>query len=124
MKDSPDFFPEVSLAAGLLPCRVKERARHPLYLIRQESEEPEHHRDHAQVLLTQAVVVLEMVSLVLEGAEGLVLCLPSRAASAHDGVDVVTGEGEIRDPAEVLCSPWAVFPVFQDIDRKIPDWRR
>jgi hypothetical protein len=120
VKDSPDLFPEVSLAAGFLPCRSKERTRHLLYLIRQESEEHEHHKDHAQVFPAQSVVVLEVVSLVLEGVEGLVLHLPPGAACAHDGVNVFTGEGEVRNPAEVLCAAGALFPVLQDIDQKIP----
>ncbi len=71
VEDRPDFFPQVSLTAGLLPGGSKERTRHPLDLIRQESEEPEHHEDHAQVLLAQSVVVLEMIALVEELVESL-----------------------------------------------------
>ena len=66
VKDSPHLFPEVSLTAGLLPGRSKQRTGHLLDLVRQEGEEHEHHKDHAQVLLAQSIVVLEMVSLVLE----------------------------------------------------------
>jgi len=120
VKDSPDLFPQVSLAAGLLPGRSKERARHLLDLVGQEGEEHEHHKDHAQVLFAQTIIVLEMVSLVLEGIEGLVLYPPSGAASAHDGVDVFPGEREIRDPAEVPCAGGALFPVLQDIDQEVP----
>ncbi|MGD9817863.1 MAG: hypothetical protein AB7V04_04090 [Desulfomonilaceae bacterium] len=54
VEDRPDFFPQVSLTAGLLPGSSKERTRNLLDLVRQETEEHEHHEDHAQVLLTQS----------------------------------------------------------------------
>ena len=45
-----------------------------------KGEHHEHTRNQAQILLAEAVVVLEMVSLVLEGVEGLVFDFPAGAA--------------------------------------------
>ena len=54
-----------------------------------------------EVFLTQTIVMTEVVALVFQGVERLVFDFPAGTAGAHYLVNVVAGDGEIRNPAEI-----------------------
>jgi len=56
--------------------------------------------DRGKVLFAQAVVVVQVVALVLEGVEGLVFNPPPGPSGPHDLVDVGGSDFQVGDPTE------------------------
>jgi len=54
------------------------------------------------MLLSQTKVVAELVPLVFQGVQCLVLYFPPSAGTAHKLVDILPGDLQIRNPAEML----------------------
>ena len=72
------------------------------------------------MFLAQPEVVTQVVALVLQGVEGFVLDPPAGAAGTHDLVNVVRGNGDIRNPAETHQLILVVqLPVLQDVDHYV-----
>ena len=63
--------------------------------------------------------MLQVVSLVFEGVEGFIFHLPPGSSPAHDEIDVLFGESEIRDPGEVLLAVVPYLPIFEKIDADV-----
>ena len=117
MEKRSDPFPQRSLAPAFLSGGLKYRTAELLELVDQESQHRQVHEHCAQVLVAQAVIVAEVVTLVLQGIEGLVLYPPPGAATTHDVVDVSRGQFKIRHPAETLLAAIvAHLPVLEDVD--------
>lgn len=70
------------------------------------------------MLFPQAVVMLEVVALVLQGVEGLVLDPPAGTAATHDFVSVLLGNHKICHPTEMLflVAIGISLPVFEEVD--------
>lgn len=100
VEEGAHAIPEVSLAAQFLQHRLEQAAAQLLSLVHQECEHHKLDEVHTQVFFAETVVMLEIVSLVLEGVKGLVLDFPSGATSSHDPVDVLLAQGDVRDPGE------------------------
>lgn len=118
-KYGANVFPQLSFGTGHFPGCLEKGTGQLLNLVGQESQEHERQEYQAEIFLAETEVVLAMVSLVFQCVESLVFHLPSSAASAHDGIGVFLGDGEIRNPTEVLCAPGASFPVFEDTNQKL-----
>ena len=73
-----------------------------LNLIDQERRHNQMNKYFGQVLLTQPVVVTKIISLVLQGVEGLILYFPPGTGAAHEQVNVVLGYIQVGNlcPAE------------------------
>ena len=119
IEHGPHPLPKIPFAAKLFPNGAKQGATELLGLIDKEGEHHEHHEVGGKILFAQPEVVLEVISLILQGVEGLVLDLPTRPTAPHDLVSVLFGDGEIGDPAERFHLVSRHFPVFQDIYQKI-----
>ena len=64
------------------------------------------------MLVTMTEVVFEVVTLVLQGVEGLVLDTPARTSGAHYLHQVVISYWQVRNPREALLSAVGMlFPV-------------
>lgn len=71
-------------------------------------------------MLAQTIIVLEIVSLILKGVEGLIFDFPTRSAGPHDPVDVVLAKGNVGYPAEPFrCAILIQLPIFKDIDSDV-----
>ena len=93
-ESAPDGLEELSFGSPFLADFTVERAAELLQLINQKRKHHEGKEGEAQVLLAEAEVVLEMVSLVFERVEGFSLDFPAGASAPHDVIDVVAGEGK------------------------------
>jgi hypothetical protein len=64
------------------------------------SETPahQHRQHHRQMLLAVTIVMLEMISLVFQGVEGLILDLPPSASGPHYYFYRAPGQLQILDP--------------------------
>src|SRR5271157_4417500 len=62
--------------------------------------------------------MLQVISLVFQGVEGLILDLPAGLSPPHDVPDVLRNQEKVGDPTEMLNPPIGVdLPVFQHIDQ-------
>jgi len=114
MKLASYLLPQGSLGFPLLPGGLEERAAQLLYLVNQKGQHHEQDQHLTEMLLSQAEVVAELVSLVFQGVECLVLYFPPGAGAAHKLVDILPGDLQIRNLAEMLFfTGFAVeFPIF------------
>ena len=76
-KDRANPFPESSLAAQLFPNGTKEIAAELLGLVHEKRQHHEDDEHTSEMLLTQPIVVAQVIALSLERIEGLVLDPPS-----------------------------------------------
>src|SRR5271166_3890623 len=112
------LFPEVALGLHFVPSRLEQGTTQLLNLIYQESQHHQQGQHHRQVLLTVSVVMLQVISLVFQGVEGLILDLPAGSSPPHDVPDVLRNQEKVGDPTEMLNPSIGVdLPVFQHIDQ-------
>ncbi len=79
------------------------------------------HKDRAQVLLAQAVIMAEVIALIFERVESLVLDSPSGAAAPHDLHDIVGGDLKVGHPTEAIEDDHFLafghnLPVLEEVD--------
>jgi len=72
------------------------------------------------VLFAQAVIMTKMITLILQGIEGLILYFPSGSGTTHEQEYIVFSDVQISNPAETLnFSGFGIlFPV---LDKGYPD---
>ena len=63
--------------------------------------------------------MFQVVALILERVEGFIFHLPPGTTTAHDLIDIVLGEGKVRNPAKGLVSAILTLPVLQDVDEHV-----
>ena len=64
--------------------------------------------------------MLQVISLVFQGVEGLILDLPAGSSPPHDVPDVFRNQEKVGDPTEMLHRSIGVdLPVFQHIDQLV-----
>ena len=78
----------------------------------------EHHKDYAQILLPEPIVMSEMVALVFESIEGFIFNFPACAAASHKFTGIALCYGKISNPTEMLRFFGCDFPVFQEINQQ------
>ena len=71
-----------------------------LNLVNKESQHHEQDKHLAEMLLAQAEVVAELVSLVLQGVECLVFYFPPGTGTAHKLVDILFGDIQVRSRSQ------------------------
>src|SRR5208283_3899381 len=64
-------------------------------------------------------VMLEVVTLILEGVKRLILYLPTAPAAPHQSVHRVLPQRQVDDSTEVFNPFLGNLPVFQEVDQKI-----
>jgi hypothetical protein len=116
VKQRAHLFPESFLRADFFENGLEKGATESQGLIDQECEHHDLHKDHAEVLLSEAVVVLEVVALVFQGVEGLIFDLPPGAARPHDATNIGLGDGNVGDPGEPDLFIASHLPVFEEVD--------
>lgn len=118
-ESAPDGLKQLPLGSPLLADLAVQGATELLELVNQKGEHHDGKEGQAQILLAEAKVVLEVISLILEGVEGFVFDFPAGAPAPHDVVDIVLGQGEVGNPTEVLGLLAVILPVFQDVDEEV-----
>jgi len=98
VKQGAHLLPEGFLRSNLFENGLKQCTTELLRLVDQERQHRHFHKDHAQILFAEAVVMLEMVPLVFQGVEGFILDFPASAAGSHDPVDTLLGQRDVGDP--------------------------
>jgi len=116
VKKRAHLFLESFLGSGFFENGLEKGAAELLGLIDQEGEQHDLHKDHAEVLLSEAVVVLEVVALVFQGVEGLIFDFPSGATGPHDAIGIGLGDGNVGDPGESDHVIARHLPVFEEVD--------
>ena len=102
MELASNFFPKESLGLPFFPGCLEKWAAQLLKLVNQKGQHHEQDEHLTEMLLAQAEVVAEPVSLVLQGIERLVLYFPPGTGAAHKLVDIFFGDVQIRNPAKML----------------------
>ena len=97
-----DLLPEVALGLHLVPGRLEQGTTRLLNLIHQEGQHHQKGEHHRQVLLAVSVVMLQVISLVFQGVEGLILDLPAGSSPPHDVPDDRRNQDKVADPTEML----------------------
>lgn len=73
-----------------------------------------------KVLLAQAAVMAEIVSLIFQGVEGFVFDAPTGTTSAHNLVCIFACDREIGNLTEIEFLSFGInLPIFKYIDQKI-----
>ena len=112
-------MPETTATALFGQSGLKERTGNLLGLVDQEGEHDQEGKDDGEMILPMTEVMLKLIALILEGIEGLIFDFPARPTTAHDVIAVVTGEGEVSNPGEILFSCRRDFPVFEEVDQQV-----
>src|SRR5208282_5895128 len=82
-EDLAEAFPSGPLADALLPRGHKLGTTKLLGLVYQEGEQHQHRQHYRQVLVSMAIVVLEVIALVLQRVERFVFDFPTSASAPH-----------------------------------------
>ena len=109
------LFPQTYAAPLLLQHSLKQAASQLLCLVDQESQHHEERKHHREMLVSMPEVVLERIALILERIEGFILHLPACPPAAHDGVDILFRDRQIRHPGEVARFLGADLPVLYEV---------
>src|SRR5271157_4385886 len=97
-----DLFPEVALGLHLVPGRLEQGTAQLLNLIYQEGQHHQQGQHDRQVLLAVSEIMLQVISLVLQGVERLILDLPAGSSPPHDVPDDLRNQEKVGDPTEML----------------------
>ena len=93
-----------------------------LELVHQEGQHHQMHEYGTQMFFAQAVIVAEIVALILERVEGFVLYPPAGSAAAHELIDILLGDFDVRHPTKALQDFWLFalpvlnLPVLKKVD--------
>lgn len=118
-KCGSDIFPKLPFATRFFACRAEYGTGDLLNLVDEKGEHHEGDKNHAQELLSQPIVVFEIVALVLESVDGFIFYFPAGAPSFHDFIGVAAGDLKIGDPREIFALIILALPVFEDVDAKV-----
>jgi hypothetical protein len=108
-------IPEVPLAAQLLSASLVEPVGQFKDLMHEEGEEIQKEEVEGEMLHPMTEVVLDVVTLIFQGIEGLVLDLPPATAYSHEFFHSLVVHGDVGYPGVMVGSLPLVMEFVRDI---------
>ena len=110
MEMKANLLPQGTFGFPFLPHGIEQGTAELLDLVDQECQHNQVNKYFAQMLLAQPVVVTKIIPLILQGVERLIFYFPPGTGTTHEQVQVVLGDIQIGNPAEMLN--FSCFGIF------------